>query len=216
MSAISPTELGRQLMKPEGENGLKVAENMNVTNEKLYDFVLEHFIISNNDKILEIGFGNGKTIPKLFAINPNINYFGVDFSEIMCSEAIRNNQGFGDSIHITCQNAIKMSFENEFFDSIITLNTVYFWENIKKQIMELKRVLQKGGQLIIGYRPRSSMEILPFTHEVFTLFEAQDLRQIMEKNGFKTVNETTNPTTVKSVDGSMIEMMDICLVLEKI
>ena len=111
---------------------------------------------------------------------------------------------------------MSMNFKNDFFDSIITLNTVYFWENIEKQIAELKRVLRKGGIHVIGYRPKSSMEKLPFTAEVFTLFEAKELRSIFVKNGFKIKNEISNPTVVKSVDGSIIEMLDSCLVLEKI
>lgn len=215
MSILNPIELGRQLMKPEGENGLKVAENMNVTNAKLYDFVLDQINIYNGEKILEIGFGNGKTIPKIFAKNPKINFYGVDFSEIMCNQAIAYNQEFQNFIQISCQNAIDMSFDNDFFDTIITLNTVYFWENIETQIAELKRVLRKGGSLVIGYRPKSSMEKLPFTAEVFTLFETNELRSIFEKNGFFIKNENSNPTVVKSVDGSIIEMLDICLVLVK-
>ncbi len=34
MTEVSNSELGRQLMKPSGDVGLKVAENMNVTNAK--------------------------------------------------------------------------------------------------------------------------------------------------------------------------------------
>ena len=40
MSEISSQELGRQLMKPSGEVGLKVAEKMNSSNTNLYNFVL--------------------------------------------------------------------------------------------------------------------------------------------------------------------------------
>lgn len=216
MTEISNTELGRQLMKPSGDVGLKVAENMNVTNAKLYDFVLSHLDINEGDKLLEIGFGNGKTIPKFFEINPTIHFYGVDFSETMCAEAIAFNKEFEKSIHISCQNAIKMSFDNEFFNSIITLNTVYFWENIEQQLAELKRVLQTGGQLVIGYRPKSSMEKLPFTHEVFTHYNSEELRKIIEQNGFQILKEATNATVVKSVEKGMIEMFDICLVAEKI
>lgn len=216
MSEITNTELGRQLMKPSGEAGLQVAENMNVTNAKLYDFVLENIEIKNFDKLLEIGFGNGKTIPKFFEINPTIEFYGVDFSDIMCNEAITFNQNFKENIHISCQNAMQMNFDNDFFNTIITLNTVYFWENVNNQLVELRRVLRKGGNLVIGYRPKSSMEKLPFTHEVFTHYEAAELREIIKQSGFKITKEVSNPTIVKSVEKGMIEMFDICLVAEKI
>lgn len=216
MSEITNIELGRQLMKPSGETGLQVAENMNVTNVKLYDFVLSHLEINNDDKILEIGFGNGKTIPQFFEINPNCEFYGVDFSEIMCKKAIALNQNFKEKIHISCQNAMNMSFDNDFFDSIVTLNTVYFWENVALQLTELHRVLKKNGKLVIGYRPKSSMEKLPFTNEVFRHYEPAELREILEQNGFKITEEVSNPTVVKSVEKGMIEMFDICLVSEKI
>lgn len=216
MSEISNTELGRQLMKPSGEIGLKVAENMNITNNKLYDFVISNIKINNNDNLLEIGFGNGKTIHKFFDVNPYINYYGVDFSELMCNEAIENTKQYSSKVTISCQNAIKMTFEDNYFDTIVTLNTIYFWENIEKQLLEFKRILHKGGQLVIGYRPKSSMEKLPFTHEVFTHFEADEIRHIIGKIGFKIIKEATNETTVKSVEKGMIDMFDICLIVEKI
>ena len=109
-----------------------------------------------------------------------------------------------------------MDFANDFFESIVTLNTVYFWENVEKQLAELKRVLRKRGQLIIGYRPKSSMEKLPFTHEVFKHYDSAELRSIIEQNGFIILKEVNNATVVKSVEKGMIEMFDICLIAEKI
>lgn len=215
MSDITNTELGRQLMRPTGTAGLQVADNMNITNAKLYDFVLSNLDFENNEKILEIGFGNGKTIPLFFELNPNIEYYGVDFSEIMCAEALAFNQYYKEKVHISCQNAIKMSFVNDFFDTIVTLNTVYFWENINDQLNELKRVLRPEGKLVIGYRPKSSMEKLPFTHEVFTHYTPEKLRAIIELNGYRINREVSNPTVVKSVEKGMIEMFDICIIAEK-
>jgi ubiquinone/menaquinone biosynthesis C-methylase UbiE len=216
MSEITHTELGRQLMKPTGSDGLKVAEKMNVTNQKLYDFVLEQLELNDDDSILEIGFGNGKTIPMFFAKNATIHYYGLDFSEIMCTEAIANTKDLGKSISITCEDAMHMSYSNDFFDSIVTLNTVYFWQDLTLQLAELKRILRKGGKLIIGYRPKSSMEKLPFTQEVFSHYESEELNKVILQNGFKIVKEATNATVVKSVDNGNINMLDICLITEKI
>lgn len=215
MSEISPIELGRQLMKPSGDLGSNVANKMNVTNEKLYDFVVSQMQMLEGDKLLEIGFGNGKLIPKFFEINPSIQFYGIDFSERMCSEAITFNKEFENNIHIECQNAMNTNFSNDFFDQIVTLNTVYFWENVTQQLIELKRILKPGGQLIIGYRPKSSMEKFSFTQEVFSLYDSHELSLLIEHNGFKIVKETSNATIVTSVEGVEIEMFDICLIAEK-
>ena len=50
--------------------------------------------LKDNDKILEIGFGNGNFISNYFTMNPNIKVFGVDYSETMCSEAVSINQKY--------------------------------------------------------------------------------------------------------------------------
>ena len=178
MSQISANELGQQLMKPTGEIGLVVAKNMNATNNKIYDFVLSQMSIKDNDKVLEIGFGNGKLILKFFEINPNITFFGIDFSETMCVEAMKLNKTLADEnkLHISCQDSLSLSFADNVFDTIVTINTIYFWGNLNAQLTELNRVLRKGGQLVIGYRPEKSMCNLPFAKEVFKHYDPIKLR----------------------------------------
>jgi hypothetical protein len=51
---------------------------------------------------------------------------------------------------------------------------------------------------------------------VFTHYDSEELRTIIEQNGFQILKEATNATVVKSVEKGMIEMFDICLVAEKI
>lgn len=217
MMELSPIELGRQLMNPSGEVGLKVAENMNSTNNKIYDFVISKMDINNGDKILEIGFGNGKLIPKFFAVNPNIQFSGIDFSEPMCAEAILANKDLIESgkLIISCQDSIKMPFPNDYFDSVVTINTLYFWDDLTIQLNEIKRVLRKGGRFYIGYRPKSSMENLPFTQEVFKHYDPIDLRLLTEENGFKFIKEDVQTTTIKAVDGANVQILDVCLIIEK-
>lgn len=217
MMELSPLELGRQLMNPSGEVGLKVAENMNSTNNIIYDFVISKMDINNGDKILEIGFGNGKLIPKFFAVNPNIQFSGIDFSEPMCAEAILANKDLieSDKLIISCQDSIKMPFPNDYFDSVATINTIYFWDDLTIQLNEIKRVLRKGGRLHMGYRPKSSMENLPYTQEVFKHYDPIDLRLLTEENGFKTIKEDAQTSTIKAVDGANVQILDICLIIER-
>lgn len=217
MSGISANELGRQLMKPTGETGLIVAEKMNATNNEIYDFVLSQMSIRGDDKVLEIGFGNGKLIAKFFEINPNITFFGIDFSETMCVEAKKLNRALVDEnkLHISCQDSLSLSFADDLFDLIVTINTIYFWDNLNAQLTELNRVLRKGGRLVIGYRPEKSMCNLPFTQEVFKHYDPIKLRTNIEQFGFDTISEKNNASTIKAVDGSVLEIEDICLIVEK-
>jgi SAM-dependent methyltransferase len=218
MSEISPIDLGRQLRKPSGELGLKVAENMNSANNAIYDFVLSKIEMKDNDRILEIGFGNGKLISKFFEINPDLQFSAIDFSETMYAEAVVLNKGLIEAkkINISCQDAVNMSFQNDFFDKVVAINVIYFWEDIERQLQEIKRVLKKGGQFVIGYRPKSIMINLPFTQEVFKHYDPEDLQILMRENGFEIIKEETQLSAIKVVDGSEVQVIDICLIAEKV
>jgi len=217
MNEISPIELGRQLMKPMGETGLKVAENMNIGNNQIYDFVLLQFDIKGNSKILEIGCGNGKFISKYFDINSNIHLTAIDFSDVMCSETkVLNESLINDNkLLVKCEDSIDMSFPDESFDIVVSINTVYFWKAIEKQLNEIKRIMKKGGFFVMGYRPECVMKDLPFTQEVFTLYDPEDLQLLIKQNGFGIIKEEKQRTSRKSVDGSLIQSIDICLIAEK-
>ena len=218
MKEINPLELGRQLKKPTGEIGLKVGENMNSSNNQIYDFVLSSIDIKDNFNILEIGIGNGKFISKFFDIKPKIHLSAIDFSDIMCSESKNINKGLieADKLVVKCEDSLDMSFPNDSFDIVVTINTIYFWDKIEYHLQSIKRVLRKGGQLVIGYRPKSVMINLPFAQEVFKLYDSDELQLLVKQNGFNIVKEDKQFTNRKSVDGSEIKSIDICLIVEKI
>jgi len=221
INEINPIELGRQLKKPTGEIGLMVADYMNTVNEQLYDFVFSHLNISSNSKILEIGCGNGKFISKFFGTNSNIHLTAIDFSDVMCTETMAFNKGLitDNKLIVKCEDAIEMSLSDETFDIVVTINTVYFWEQVERQLNEIKRVLKNGGLFVIGYRPKSVMKDYPSTQEVFNLYEPEDLQIIMRQCGFEIIKEVSQTTNreIKVVDGSQIQQfIDICLIVEKL
>lgn len=213
---LNPIELGRQLMKPSGEQGKLVGENMNIANSSIYSNAFKLIKFNDGERILEIGFGNGKFISNYFKINPNIIVFGVDFSDTMCKEAISLNQKYIDQnkLVLKCEDAACTSFDNESFNTIITINTIYFWNSIEKQIEEISRLLKRGGRLLIGFRPKSIMKNSSFTSEVFSLFESDDIIELFKKHNFKLIEENAVNISRKSVDGEDINSIDICLVFE--
>ena len=217
INEINPTELGRQLKKPTGKTGLMVAGNMNIANEQIYDFVLSQINMNDHSKILEIGCGNGKFIPKFFSLNSNIQLTALDYSDVMCSEAKTLNKAFIDTnqLVVQCEDTVEMSFPDDFFDMVVTINTVYFWEQKEKQLNEIKRVLKNDGLFAIGYRPKSVMKDFPSTQEVFILYEPEDMQSLIKQNGFEIIRETKQATRRTAVDGSQIQSIDICLVVKK-
>jgi hypothetical protein len=214
---INPIELGRQLKKPTGTIGLQVAENMNVANHQIYDFVFSHLNIEDNSKILVIGCGNGKFISKFFDANSKIHLTVVDYSDVMCKETTLSNKVLinDNKLIVKCEDAIDMSISDETIDIVVTINTVYFWEQVDKQLLEIKRIMKTGGLLVIGYRPKSVMKDFPSTQEVFTLYEPEDLQLLVKQNGFEIIKEVKQATNRIAVDGSWVQSVDICLMVKK-
>ncbi len=154
---MSLKELAANLRKPEGENGLKVAEFMNSGNANFYHQFSKNVKWKNGLRILEVGFGNAKHVSDFITKAENISYVGVDYSNTMVEEGRKNNP----NQNFYHQNVLDLSLPNEAsFDIILTINTVYFIDDLKLMMENLKSVLALGGEIHIGKRPKADMEFL--------------------------------------------------------
>lgn len=180
-------ELALQLSHPKGENGIATAKSMNVANDNMIRNVINQIDIFNNINILEIGPGNGLHINYLFDKNPSINYIGIDISELMVQEATSLNSEFTNSQNAIFEltNAETIEKRDNSIDAIFTVNTLYFWKNPKSYLQEIFRVLNKNGQLILGFVPKSTMEKIPFTKYGFELYDNESVQNLLEEVGFK-------------------------------
>jgi len=180
-------ELASQLSHPKGENGIATAKSMNVANDNMIRNVINQIDIFDDINVLEIGPGNGLHIKYLFEKNPNINYTGIDISELMIQEATDLNSEFtknGKAIFELTNGEI-VEKENNSFNAIFTVNTLYFWKNPKEYLQELYRVLKNDGQLILGFVPKTTMEKIPFTKYGFELYDNESVQNLLEEISFK-------------------------------
>jgi ubiquinone/menaquinone biosynthesis C-methylase UbiE len=175
-----------QLRQPEGEFGKIVGQKMNEANLNMNVFTNKQLNTSANDRILEIGMGNGYFVKDLLNVHPSITYSGIDFSLTMVEEANKINQSFVDERRAKFQmaNAELMPFEENSFNKIFTINTIYFWENPDKVLIECKRVLQNNGILTITIRPKHILDTFPISKYGFTTFGKEDVCTLLIANGF--------------------------------
>ncbi len=192
--AIDPQFLANQLRKPEGEFGQQLADELNKTNKHLTLLTYKQLNLQQTESVLEIGFGNGKLVPELLNINPNITINGIDFSEEMVQEAKLHNQQDVEQGKMFFETAdlSTIPYSDNYFDCICTINTLYFWNDPANDILELKRVLKSGGKVAIGIRPKEEMKNLPFVNFGFQLYSKEEAMTLLEKAGFKTVSYHEN------------------------
>lgn len=127
MWKMSTDEVARHLRKPEGEAGIAIGKVMNDGNSRMHAFIFELMKINDHDRILEIGFGNGKFIPEIVKKAKNVSYTGIDISHTMVSEARRFVEQMNiASAEVSLAGVSAIPFTNSSFDKVFTSNTLYF------------------------------------------------------------------------------------------
>jgi ubiquinone/menaquinone biosynthesis C-methylase UbiE len=179
-------ELAKNLKKPSGSKGIKVGLQMNKGNKEICLNSYNVLKPKNNNSILEIGMGNGFFVKKLLLMADNLNYIGVDFSEIMVKEAKKINYDVKNASFIEA-SIEKLPFPDNKFDLITTTNTIYFWPNLVENIREVLRVLKPNGKLLIAYRSKSFMDKIEVSNYGFNKFESSQIENLLSSNNFKEI-----------------------------
>lgn len=137
-------------------------------------------LLKRNDFFLDIGCGPGDYLIPASKISKNI--FGID-THVESVDKLKKI-----SLNVTLSDATKkLSFENNFFDSILIANVFHGFKedgNDKKVIDEVKRILKKNGVLGIVEFKKDSERGPP---KEIKLSE-KELEIIMKKYGFFKVN----------------------------
>lgn len=180
-------EVANQLRQPRGEAGVQTGKRMNEGNALINRFTFDALTPAPGELILEIGMGNGYFVRELLERAPDLRYIGCDFSETMIAEATRLNRELVDEgrVEFFLSRADQLPVKDQSVDKVLTVNTLYFWAEVKSVLKEIERVLKPGGKLVIGIRPKWQMEQYPFTRFGFTMYDRGDLERLLSENDFQ-------------------------------
>ena len=84
--------IGKNFGNPKGIAGIIMTKIMNIMNQKLYSTVLNNLKLEPNDFVLDIGFGNGYLIKKMFKKNIPIKVYGIEISNDMLKNVSSKNK----------------------------------------------------------------------------------------------------------------------------
>ncbi len=193
--------LAQNLANPQGEKGIEIGEMMNATNIGMTLESVRTLLIEDGEHILEIGHGNAGHLKHILGLAQNLAYTGVDISETMHQEAKKLNKDFLDQADFILYEGKKLPFQDETFDKIFTVNTVYFWENPVEFLNEIYRVLKDDGTFVLTFAQRDFMEKLPFTAYNFTLYNNNEMEELISKSHFKRMKISEKEEEIKSKTG---------------
>ncbi|MGD8710684.1 MAG: methyltransferase domain-containing protein [Ectothiorhodospiraceae bacterium] len=182
-----PRMIAEQLRKPAGEPAGQIGDTMDRVNEPLFDLTVAAIRPTDGERVLEIGFGTGSFIHRLFRGAEGLEVYGVDYSPEMVEIATRKNADLVDSgqLRLATGESDDLPFDDHFFDKVFCNMVVYFWDRPADHLREIRRVLKSGGRFYTGMRTRDSMLQFPFVHFGFVLYEPEEWMGLLEANGFR-------------------------------
>lgn len=177
--------IGSQFANPRGMTGKICCLLMNTMNRSMYNNTAHSLTLTPKSTVLDIGYGNGYLIHKLYK-KRTASFYGIDISEDARKNAVhKNKKGIQKKrIHLSLGDCCNMMYQDDFFDAVVTVNTIYFWENTAKGLAEIHRVLKSGGIFSNAFYTKEFLTKLKYTEKGFQFFEPAQLKALAQKAGF--------------------------------
>jgi phosphatidylethanolamine/phosphatidyl-N-methylethanolamine N-methyltransferase len=147
--------------------------------------------IDKSQTLLDLGTGTGE-IPIAIA-DGVMKIIATDFSQEMIDIAFKKSKKLKlDNITFKVQDCYAQNYGNEIFDVIIASNLLHLLDEPEQFINSLKRLLNKGGKLIIptylhneSFKTRFISKILKFKgHPINTKFDSISLVEFITNCGY--------------------------------
>jgi len=147
------TGLARQLSRPEGARGRFVARGLNRANAAAISAAVEATGLGSGAVGADIGFGGGFGLRLLLdRVGPQGRVHGIELSDTMLAAARRRH---GDELAEGRLSLEKGRLEqlplgDAEVDGLISVNTLYFVDDLAAVFGEIARVLSPTGRAVLG------------------------------------------------------------------
>lgn len=147
------TWIDSQYENPRGIVGTYIGEKMVRQHRVEVDWTIEQLQIQPNDRILDLGCGAGDALARLLQKDDTVHVTGLDRSATIVRSALRRNRAAvrRQRVAVVEGNIGTIPFQDEQFDRVFSIHTLYFWEDVPAVLADVERVLKPGGSFVITY-----------------------------------------------------------------
>ncbi|MBL8186423.1 MAG: class I SAM-dependent methyltransferase [Acidobacteria bacterium] len=177
-----------QFACPQGRLGWVVGHVMAIKNAPMIRFGVEMLDVQPEDQVLEIGFGHGRGIQLLAQYAKRGFVAGIDISDVMVRQAARRNHEKIRSGYIELSQASVSAIPYEYarFNKVLAVNNYQFWPNAEPNLVEIQRVLDDNGLLVLCLRlkaPQTMLQMVPG----YSMDEVEEIAGLVRWVGFRDV-----------------------------
>jgi ubiquinone/menaquinone biosynthesis C-methylase UbiE len=189
-----PEVIARQSARPTGLFGRLIGFIMSYETVAVNDAVVSMLELASGDRILEIGFGHGRTIERIAAAPVEL-VVGVDTSDEMLRMATGRCQALIDAgrVRLVRGDSERLVFPSESFTKVLAVHTLYFWSAPAGHLMEIHRVLRPGGCLVLAFRTADDPAAKDFPSTVYRFYPTDEVTAFLSNAGFVGVTIAAGP-----------------------
>jgi SAM-dependent methyltransferase len=182
-----PMFIALQAAHPSGLLGRALAAVMAVETRTFNDAVLARLSPAPKERILEIGFGHGRTLACAAAAQPEARFAGIDHAADMVAIVERRARALVASgrLELATGDSAALPWPDSTFDGVFAVHTIYFWSQAERDLGEIRRVLRPGGRLVLGFRERSPESEAALPSPVYHLRSHDEVASLLRATGFE-------------------------------
>jgi ubiquinone/menaquinone biosynthesis C-methylase UbiE len=198
-----PEFIARQSRCPSGILGRLIGHVMSLETAEANDEVLRLLGLGEGDRVLEVGFGHGRTVERAAARVGAGIVVGVDASEEMVRMARQRCRHLIDAgrVRLELADGGSLPYADRSFDKAYTVHTIYFWDDPARHLRELRRVLRDGGRLVLGFHAKEEAVAASFPASVYSFPAVDDVRMLLERAAFVEVDAARSAGGVTLASG---------------
>jgi ubiquinone/menaquinone biosynthesis C-methylase UbiE len=184
-----PEFIARQSRCPSGLLGWVIGQIMSVETAAANDAALRALAAQPGDRVLEVGFGHGRTIERAVEMVGDGVVVGIDASAEMVRTATRRCRRLIEAgrVRLALADSASIPYPDRSFDKAYTIHTIYFWDDPSRHLRELARVLKDGGRMVLGFHAKKESIAAAFPASVYSFYTMEEVRLVLQQSGFEDV-----------------------------
>ena len=197
-----PELIARQASNPSGLLGRLLFRVMAAETLAVNERTLELLAPEPSARILEVGFGHGRTLVRAAEMAPSGFVAGIDISADMVRMFQSRNRRFiaQSRIEVKLASSDRIPYPDAHFDRAYAVHTLYFWNNPPLHLGEIYRVTRAGGRFVLAFTSKEDPHtVASFPATVYRFYSIEETRRFFSEVGFNHVEIIREPVASRDI-----------------